>query len=49
MIETIKLNEMGVFPELFLGICIIYLLFVYSNKKKEEEDCFLFTLALSLS
>jgi NADH:ubiquinone oxidoreductase subunit 2 (subunit N) len=27
MIETIKLNEMGVFPELFLGICIIYLFF----------------------
>ena len=25
--ETIKLNEMGVFPELFLGICIIYLFF----------------------
>jgi len=27
MIETIKLNEMGIFPELFLGICIIYLFF----------------------
>jgi NADH:ubiquinone oxidoreductase subunit 2 (subunit N) len=27
MIETIKLNEMGVCSELFLGICIIYLFF----------------------
>jgi NADH:ubiquinone oxidoreductase subunit 2 (subunit N) len=27
MIETIKLNEMGVFCELFFGICIIYLFF----------------------
>jgi NADH:ubiquinone oxidoreductase subunit 2 (subunit N) len=25
IIETIKLNEMGIFPELFFGICIIYL------------------------
>lgn len=30
IIETIKLNEMGVFPELFLGICIIYL-FLYGT------------------
>jgi NADH:ubiquinone oxidoreductase subunit 2 (subunit N) len=27
IIETIKLNEMGLFAELFLGICIIYLFF----------------------
>jgi NADH:ubiquinone oxidoreductase subunit 2 (subunit N) len=30
IIETIKLNEMGIFPELFLGICIIYL-FLYGT------------------
>ena len=30
IIDTIKLNEMGVFPELFLGICIIYL-FLYGT------------------
>ena len=30
IIETIKLNEMGVFPELFFGICIIYL-FLYGT------------------
>jgi NADH:ubiquinone oxidoreductase subunit 2 (subunit N) len=30
IIETIKLNEMGVFPELFFGICIIYI-FLYGT------------------
>ena len=30
IIETIKLNEMGIFPELFFGICIIYL-FLYGT------------------
>lgn len=30
IIETIKLNELGVFPELFFGICIIYL-FLYGT------------------
>ena len=30
IIETIKLNELGVFPELFFGICLIYL-FLYGT------------------